>query len=359
MVALARSDEVDASGFDINDSRQQLADALAGCDVVYHLAGINRPQDPSDFWAGNARFTAELSNMLVAKGSRPLVVFASSTQAELDNAYGRSKLEAERELADWSEYSGGSVVVFRLPNVFGKWCRPNYNSVVATFCHRIARDLPIRVDDPRANLRLAYVDDVVRALLDAAGTEARGCRFGAVHPVVELTVGELAAQIRALHDACHSPDVPDLATPFARALFATYLSYLEADDRAFSFDLRSDDRGDLAELLREPHGGQVFVSRTRPGVTRGNHYHDTKVERFMVIVGEGLIRLRDLGSASIEEYRVSGNAPQAVIIPPGVTHSIQNTGDVDLVTLFWADEVFDPEQPDTYFEPVMRDQESP
>ena len=357
MVALGRLDDVEAIAFDVDDPAEALWAALAGADVVYHLAGVNRPKDPAEFQTGNAGFTEELCRRMDAAGARPAVVFASSIQAELDNPYGASKLAAERVLTAWARDGGGPVAVFRLPNVFGKWGRPSYNSVLATFCHNIARGLPIRVDDPDAAVKLVHVDDVVAAFLRALEAPPRGVERRTVTPVTETTVGELAARVQAIRAAQHSPDLPDLSEHFTRALFSTYLSYLEPEDLAFDLDVRADERGDLAELVREPHAGQIFVSRTHPGITRGNHYHDTKVERFMVIEGEGLVRLRRLGGDDVLEYRVSGAAPQAVIIPPGTVHSIENVGPTEMVTLFWAGEVFDPSRPDTYFEPVLRGEE--
>jgi UDP-2-acetamido-2,6-beta-L-arabino-hexul-4-ose reductase len=244
--------------------------------------------------------------------------------------------------------------VFRLPNVFGKWGRPSYNSVVTTFCHHTAHGLPLRVDDPGSPLKLIHVDDVVAAFLRTLDAPPRGVERGVVSPVVETTVGELASHVQAFRAAQHSPDLPDLSDRFTRALFSTYLSYLEPGDLTFSLDAHADERGDLAELLREVHAGQVFASRTHPGITRGNHYHDTKVERFMVIEGEGMVRLRSLGADDVLEYRVSGAAPRAVIIPPGTVHSIENVGRGVMVTLFWAVEAFDPGRPDTYHEAVLR-----
>jgi len=357
MVALGRRDDVEAAGFDVDDSPEALRAVLPGVDVVYHLAGVNRPQDSAEFRTGNVDFTAQLCSHMNEAGARPAVVFASSTQAELDNPYGASKLAAEDVLAAWSCSGGGEVAVFRLPNVFGKWGRPSYNSVVITFCHKVAHGLPIRVDDPDAAMRLVHVDDVVAAFLQVLEAPPRGVERRMVTPVTEITVGELAARVQAFRAAQHSPDLPDLSGHFARALFSTYLSYLEPEELVFRLNLRADERGDLAELIREPHAGQIFVSRTHSGITRGNHYHDTKVERFMVIAGEGLVRLRPLGGDEAREYRVSGDAPRAVIIPPGTVHSIENVGSTEMVTLFWAGEVFDPARPDTYYERVLREEE--
>jgi len=353
MVALHRRDDVEPTGFDLDDPVESLRMALPGADVVYHLAGVNRPQDPAEFQSGNAGFTAELCRLMDEVAARPVVVFASSVQAEQSNAYGSSKLAAEGVLAAWSRDGGARVVVFRLPNVFGKWGRPSYNSVVATFCHNIAHGLPIRVDDPDAAMKLVHVDDVVNAFLQVLEEPPRGVEHRTVTPVTEVTVGELAAQVQAFRAAQRSPDLPDLSGRFARALFSTYLSYLEPQELSFHFDVRVDERGRLAELVREPHAGQVFVSRTHPGVTRGNHYHDTKVERFMVIEGDGIVRLRLLGDGDVREYPVSGSTLEAVIIPPGTVHSIENVGQAEMITLFWASEVFDQERPDTYYEQVL------
>jgi UDP-2-acetamido-2,6-beta-L-arabino-hexul-4-ose reductase len=359
MVALGRHDGVEALAFDSDDPPAALWAALAGADVLFHLAGVNRPEDPSEFQSGNAGFTEELCRRMEEVGGRPVVVFASSIQAELDNPYGASKLEAERVLGAWSDAGGGPVAVFRLPNVFGKWGRPNYNSVVATFCHDIAHGLPIRVDDPDAEVALIHVDDVVAAFVHVLEAPPRGLERRTAEPVVRTTVGELAACIRAFRQAQHSPDLPDLSRRFTRALFSTYLSYLDPEDLGFRLGDRADERGNLTELVREEHSGQIFASRTHPGVTRGNHYHDTKVERFMVVEGDGLVRLRLLGGEAVREFHVSGSEPQAVIIPPGTVHSIENVGRTEMVTVFWAFEPFDPDRPDTYFEPVLLPGEDP
>jgi UDP-2-acetamido-2,6-beta-L-arabino-hexul-4-ose reductase len=359
MVALGRLDDVEARAFDLNDQAETLWSALGEADVVYHLAGINRPRDPVEFQTGNVDFTAELCRRMDEAGARPAVVFASSIQAELDNAYGASKLAAESMLADWTRGGGGPVAVFRLPNVFGKWSRPNYNSVVGTFCHNVAHGIPIRIDDPDAPVKLVHIEDVVAAFLDVLETPPQGVEHRTVTPTTETTVGELAARVQGFRATQHSPDLPDLSGHFMRSLYSTYLSYLEPEELVFCLDVRADERGDLAELVREAHAGQVFASRTHPGITRGNHYHDTKVERFMVIEGAGCVRLRPLGSNSVIEIPLSGAFPQGVIIPPGTVHSIENVGGTEMVTLFWAAEVFDPERPDTYYEPVLSGGEKP
>lgn len=352
MVALRRLGDVDAAGFDVADDCESLSASLAGADMVFHLAGVNRPQDPADFQTGNVDFTAELCRRMDQVEARAPVVFASSIQAERDNPYGRSKLAAEAVLASWARESGGAVTIFRLPNVFGKWGRPDFNSVVATFCHNVARGLPIRIDDPAAVVQVVHVDDVVAAFLEVLAAPPSCLQRRTVAPVAETTVGELAARIRSFRERQHSADLPDLSNRFDRVLYSTYLSYLEPQDLAFDLGVRADARGYLAELVREPHAGQIFVSRTLPGITRGDHYHDVKIERFMVVEGEGVVRLRTIGDDRVREYRVDGAAPRAVIIPPGTVHSIENVGAGEMITLFWADEVFDPDRPDTYAESV-------
>ena len=359
LTALGRRGDVDTRAFDVDDPPEALRAALVQVDTVFHLAGVNRPQDPAEFQVGNVDFTRRLCEYLHESGARPTVVFASSIQAELDNPYGASKAAAEGVLAAWARSGGGPVAIFRLPNVFGKWGRPNYNSVVSTFCHNVAHGLPLRVDDPESSLKLIHVDDVVTAFLRTLDAPPLDVERRVVAPITETTVGELASRVRAFRVVQHAPDVPDLSDRFTRALFSTYLSYLRPADLAFDFDTHVDERGELAELLREIHAGQVFVSRTNPGITRGNHYHDIKVERFVVIEGEGVVRLRALGEDEVHEYRVSGAVPQAVIIPPGTAHSIQNVGQGVMVTLFWATEVFDPDRPDTYYEAVLPSGEQP
>jgi UDP-2-acetamido-2,6-beta-L-arabino-hexul-4-ose reductase len=358
-VALSRRDDVALFAFDVEAGERELAAALAGCDLVYHLAGVNRPPDPAAFEAVNADFTRHVCSLLEANPRRPHVLLSSSTQAALDNGYGRSKLAAEVALADWAQAGHGSVAIYRLPGVFGKWCKPEYNSVVATFCHNTARDLPIRIDDAASSVALVYVGDVVGHFVSLLDRPPSGCERRQVDPEFQTTVGELADLIAGFRAAQQAADLPDLGSPFVRRLHATYLSYLDPAELGFNLNLKRDGRGELAELLRQPHAGQVFFSRTRPGITRGNHYHDSKTERFIVLDGEGIVRLRRLGSHDVLEYAVSGESPRPVIIPPGYAHSIENVGAGDMLTLFWASEVFDPGQADTYHLPVVPDEEAP
>jgi UDP-2-acetamido-2,6-beta-L-arabino-hexul-4-ose reductase len=326
-----------------------LGEAAARADVVFHLAGVNRPERPEEFEQGNARLTGELCAALEAAGRRARVVLTSSIQVDLDNAYGRSKLGAERELEAYCRRTGAEGVVHRLKNLFGKWCRPNYNSVTATFCHNVARGLPLQISNPANVVDLTYVDDVVTAFLtelDAPG--GTGFRLAPPLRSHRTTLGELAATVESFRDHRRTLVLPDYSSAFVRALYATYLSYLAPDAFAYTLDVKRDDRGSLAEFVKAPALGQIFLSRTKPGITRGHHFHHTKTEKFMVVQGEAVIRFRQIHGDEVLEYPVRGDEYRVVDIPPGYTHSIENVGTGELVTLFWASEVFDPHRPDTH-----------
>lgn len=354
MAHLARRDDVAAIGYDL-DTDTDLAEAIRQADFVFHLAGVNRPPDPTDFETGNRGLTEQVCDLAARCERPPAVVLSSSIQAELDNPYGASKLGAEEEVRRYAERTGAQAVAFRLPNVFGKWSRPNYNSAVATFCHNIARDLPITVSDPARELQLVYIDDVVdafTALLDTP--DASGFRYGSVKPVYRITLGELVERIRALRRSREDLMLLDLSARLNRCLMATYNSFLPEEELAYDLQQRTDPRGTLAEFLKTPGAGQIFVSTTKPGIIRGNHYHHTKVEKFLVLAGDAEIRLRRIGADEVRRIRVSGSSLRVVDILPGHTHCIQNVGQADMVTLFWASEVFDPDRPDTYYEEVDR-----
>jgi len=335
--------------FDQENSVEELKQWALEADVIFHLAGVNRPQDPLDFEKGNAGLTEQLCQFLQKNGRAPKIVFSSSIQAELDNPYGASKAKAESTLRNFAAETGACIRIYRLKNLFGKWCRPNYNSVTATFCHNIANDLPIAISDPARELELSYVDDVVDGFLSEingpqttgeAGTEIRSYR---------IQLGDLAGRIQAFHEIRATLTLPDFADLFNQAIYATYLSYLPQAALQQNLEIRSDARGSLAEFIKQEHFGQIFVSRTKPGVTRGNHYHHTKTEKFFVVEGNGLIRMRCIEGGPIREYPVIGSAYQVINIPPGFTHSITNIGKGEMVTLFWSSEMFDPNRPDTYF----------
>jgi UDP-2-acetamido-2,6-beta-L-arabino-hexul-4-ose reductase len=334
------------------DSAEVLKKSLLEADVIFHLAGVNRPQDPSEFETGNAGLTDRLCQLLRELGRSPRIVFSSSIQAEATNPYGASKARAEDVLRQFSTDTGACVRIYRLKNLFGKWCQPNYNSVVATFCHNIANDLPISVSDPARVVELSYVDDVVDAFLaEVDGRQISG-PAGADIQSYRIQLGDLAGRIQAFHEMRATLTLPDFAEWFNRALYATYLSYVPFAARQHNLEIKSDARGSLAEFIKEKHFGQIFVSRTKPGVTRGNHYHHTKTEKFLVVEGNGLIRMRAIEGGPVEEYSVTGNAYQVVDIPPGFTHSITNVGTKEMVTLFWSSEMFDQNRPDTYYLPV-------
>lgn len=334
------------------DSAEDLRNWLLEADVVFHLAGVNRPQSPIDFESGNAGLTEQLCQFLREGRRSPKIVFSSSVQAELNNPYGASKVKAEKALQEFASETGACVRIYRLKNLFGKWCRPNYNSVTATFCHNIANDLPIAVSDPAREVELSYVDDVVAAFLAEIDGQQAGGEAGKDIPSYHIQLGDLAGRIQEFHETRTTLTMPDFSDCFNRALYATYLSYVAPAARGYNLEIRSDPRGSLAEFIKQQHFGQIFVSRTRPGVTRGNHYHHTKTEKFFVVEGDGLIRMRAVEGGPVEAYLVTGSAYRVIDIPPGFTHSIANVGTGEMVTLFWSSEMFDPNRPDTYYLPV-------
>ena len=342
-------------GFDRDDSWEALAAGLDEADFVFHLAGINRPDSEQEFISGNVGLTQQICDQLLQRGRAVPLLLSSSIQATLDNPYGRSKAEAEVVVADYARQSGAAVRIYRLANIFGKWSRPNYNSVVATFCYNIARDLPITISDPTRQLTLVYVDDVMRHFVGELATahESGGVQQCAAAPVAQITLGELAARLREFRAVRSTLQMPDFGDPLIGKLYATYLSYLPQDAFAYELDRKCDNRGCLAEFVKLPAFGQIFVSRTAPGVTRGNHYHHTKTEKFLVLEGEACVRFRRIDDDAVIEYRVTGSDMRVVDIPPGYTHSLENSGASELVTLFWASEIFDPGQPDTAFLPVL------
>lgn len=338
-----------------DSTREELERWCADCDFVFHLAGVNRPDDPAEFAAGNVGFTARLLETLKKQGNPCPVVLSGSVQAERDTEYGKSKRKAEELVFAYGEESGAPVLVYRLPNLFGKWCRPNYNSVVATFCHSAAHGLPLRVDEPEKELTLVYIDDLVKELIRAlqGRPHKKEDGFCAVPVTSQITVGRLAETIGSFARLNDALAVPRLDDPLTKKLYATYLTYLSPENFIRDLKAHGDHRGSFAELLRTPDRGQVSVSVTRPGRTRGNHWHHTKHETFVVVHGHGLIRLRQVGQSEVVEFEVSGERLQAVEMIPGYSHSMVNLSDSeDLVALIWANEPFDPARPDTYMQEV-------
>lgn len=347
-VALAETPGIAVLPITRGSSRRELLDAAAQADAVIHLAGVNRPQDPVEFSVGNADFTASLCEALAASGRAVPVAFASSIQAERENPYGRSKRQAEAHLAAYGQRSGAPVAIYRLVNVFGKWSRPHYNSAVATFCHNIARDLPIRIDDAAAELRLVYVDDVVAEFRRFLADSGRGVRLAEVGPIYSTTVGELAAQIEAFRRARTSLVTERVGAGLIRALYATYVSFLPPEAFSYGVPKYGDARGLFVEMLKTPDCGQFSFFTAHPGVTRGGHYHHSKTEKFLVIKGRARYRFRHLLTDETFELESCGEEPLVVDTIPGWAHDITNIGDEELVVMLWANEVFDRQRPDTY-----------
>ena len=341
--------------FDIDTPKEQLAGYCANADFVFHLAGVNRPENPDDFMTGNFGFTSELLSELEKCESRAPIMISSSIQAALDNPYGRSKKAGEDLIFAYGREHGVKTLVYRFPNLFGKWCRPNYNSAVATFCHNIAHGLPITVNDRNHMMTLCYVDDVVDELIRAlCGGENRQGEYCAVPVEHKITLGEIADLLYSFRASRETKFVPDMTEGgFAKKLYSTYLTYLDPADFAYKLRMNCDARGSFTEILRTKNAGQFSVNISKPGITKGNHWHNTKNEKFVVVSGHGLIKLRKIGSDEVTSCEVSGEDITVVDMIPGYTHSIINLSDTeDLVTFMWCNECFDPERPDTFFEEV-------
>ena len=339
--------------YDIDTDPSELDRFVKDCDFVFHLAGVNRPKDESEFMTGNFGFTDTLLKKLKENGNKAPVLITSSIQAELDNPYGKSKKAGEELMFSYSAQTGAPVYVYRLPNVFGKWCRPNYNSAVATFCNNIAAGLPIRVNDASVVMNLVYIDDVVSEFINALEGRANIVgRYGAVPTVHTTTLGHIVEIIKSFKESRKKLELPRLDDALESKLYSTYLSYLPKDDLAYPLKMNIDERGSFTEFIRTPDRGQVSVNISHPGITKGNHWHHSKNEKFLVVKGRGCISFRKYGTEEIIDYHVSGDELTVVDIPTGYTHCITNEGDEDMVTVMWANEAFDPDKPDTYYEPV-------
>lgn len=336
---------------DIDTPAEVLKEYCKDCSIVFHLAGINRPKEEKEFTEGNLDSLTQLISFLKEQGNLCPVVLSSSTQAALDNPYGISKRQAEDILKKYADETGQKVFIFRFPGLFGKWCRPNYNSVVATFCYNTANDIELRIDDPDKEIALAYIDDVVRVLVDCiSGVASRDLeKFCKVEPVYFVTLKKLAYTLQSFKQSREGLFTPELSDSFTEKLYATYLSYLPKDKFSYPLTTHSDERGSFTEIIRTRDSGQFSVNISKPHITKGNHWHHTKNEKFCVVSGTGVIRFRKLGSDEVIEYFVSGDKMEVVDIPTGYTHNIENLGDTDMITFMWASEVFDPNNPDTYF----------
>ncbi|MDY4489459.1 MAG: NAD-dependent epimerase/dehydratase family protein [Candidatus Faecousia sp.] len=358
--------------YDKDSPRELLEEGCRRADFVFNLAGVNRPQNPEEFMQGNFGFASTLLSTLKKYGNTCPVMLSSSIQATLvgryaQGEYGRSKKAGEELFFSYGEQTHAKVLVYRFPNLFGKWCRPNYNSVVATFCYNYAHDLPITVNDPKAELEMLYIDDLVEEMLDALEGREHRCEFEGVKTVMSpegrycaapithfVTLGEIVALLDAFRDQPKSLMMPQIPNgSFAKKLYSTYLSYLPKEKAAFPLKMNIDARGSFTELLKTEHCGQFSVNISKPGVTKGQHWHRSKWEFFIVVSGTGLIQQRKLGTKEVLEFPVSGENIQAVHMLPGYTHNIINLSDSeDLVTLMWANECFDPGKPDTFYEAV-------
>ncbi len=358
--------------YDIDSTPEQLDDYCRKADFVFNLAGVNRPQNPEEFMQGNFGFASTLLDTLKKYGNRCPVMLSSSIQATLvgryaDGDYGKSKKAGEELFFEYGTNSGAKVLVYRFPNLFGKWCRPNYNSAVATFCNNIANDLPITVNDRSTQLELLYIDDLVDEMVAALKGEEHHCEFDGVDTVLckdgrycaapithKVTLGEIVDLLELFNKQPSTLVVPEIPNDsFAKKLYSTYLSYLPKEKTSFKLKMNIDARGSFTELLRSEKCGQVSVNISKPGITKGEHWHNTKWEFFIVVSGHGLIQERKIGSDEIIEFEVSGENIEAIHMLPGYTHNIINLSDTeDLVTVMWANEAFDPAHPDTFFEKV-------
>jgi UDP-2-acetamido-2,6-beta-L-arabino-hexul-4-ose reductase len=365
---LAELGQADVACITLDTPADAMQAALGGADFVFHLAGVNRPQDPAEFVTGNTGLTQTVCAALTAAGRLATIVLASSTQAAQDNPYGRSKLAAEEAVCSYGAATGAPVHVFRLPNVFGKWCKPNYNSAVATFCHNIARGLPIAVNDPAAPVTLVYVDDVIERFVQVMNasviaSEARqsmnpaaiDCRaslamtaFATVTPQYITTVGELARLIQSFKESRATLMTERVGTGLVRALYATYVSYLPVESFAYALPAHADPRGTFVEMLKTPDCGQFSFLTAQPGATRGGHYHHSKTEKFLVIKGQARFKFRHMQTGQTHELFTCGDKPEVVETVPGWTHDITNIGTEEMFVLLWANEVFNRERPDTF-----------
>jgi len=332
--------------FDVDSDTSTLEKYIKKSDFTFHLAGVNRPTNPCDFYKGNVTLTETIIELIEANNLTTPLLFSSTTQVGNGSDYAKSKELAEKHVSEFAKRNGSKVYIYQLPGVFGKWCRPNYNSVVATFCHNIARDLPITVNDPRIELTLTYIDDITDVFMKVLEGDIQ-------EPVsYKVTLGSIVQLLESFRDSRNTLSVPTVSDSFSKKLHATYLSYLPKDHFSYPLKMNFDERGSFTEILRTIHHGQFSVNIIKPNIVKGNHWHHTKNEKFLVVSGEGVIRFRNIkpfGENEILEYHVSGKDMEVVDIPPGYTHNIANTGNTDLVTFMWCNEPFNPDRPDTIF----------
>jgi len=339
--------DIQVATYTRKNSTQDLEELIKGADCIVHLAGENRPKDEKDFDVVNVGLTASICDVVRSSGKNIPIILASSTQAEINNAYGKSKLDAEVAVKALEIDTGCPVHVYRLPGVFGKWCKPHYNSVVATFCHNISHDLPIQVNDPSFELSLIYIDDVVEEFVEVIQGERKGKKKPSVQPEYKIKLGDLADQIKIFRESRNSLITEEVGSGFIRKLYSTYLSYLSPEQFAYSIPSYGDERGMFAEILKTKDSGQFSFFTAGPGVTRGGHYHHSKTEKFLVVQGEARFGFRHVISEETYEIVVTGKDLKIVETVPGWSHDITNIGTEEMIVMLWANEIFDPDNPDT------------
>jgi len=345
---LGERKDIEVQRFTHEDDVARLSEMMPEVDFVFHLAGVNRPQNQQEFKTGNTDLTRALCDAIKASCKRVPVLYTSSSQAEVDNPYGESKRGAEQALLELASKHGSAVHLFRLPNVFGKWARPNYNSAVATFCHNIARGLPIQINDPQVRINLVYIDDVITQFVAVMDGHLAGTPFVSVEPPYSISVGELAEQLQAFRHSRTSLVSEPVGVGFVRALYSTYVSYLPPKNFTYQVPKHGDSRGVFVEMLKTRDSGQFSYFTAHPGITRGGHYHHSKTEKFLVIKGNACFRFRHIVSGAFHELFTTSEQPEIVETVPGWTHDITNVGEEEMIVMLWANEVFDRERPDTY-----------
>ncbi len=341
--------------YDIDTKEELLEEYCKDCEFIFNLAGVNRPKDEKEFLEGNFGFVSNLLKYLKKYNNTCPIMNSSSTQALINNPYGNSKKMGENLFFEYGKESGAKIYVYRFPNVFGKWSKPNYNSAIATFCNNISHDIPIQVNDENTKLKLVYIDDVMEELISALKGQPSMDKDGYCFVPVsyEVTLGEIVNLLYSFKESRDNLYIPDVTKEsFSKKLYSTYLSFLPTDKFSYPLKMNADERGSFTEILKSSERGQFSVNISKPGITKGNHWHHTKNEKFVVVSGQGIIRFRKIGTNEIIEYNVSGDNIEVVDIPTGFTHNIINKGDTDLVTFMWCNECFDKEKPDTYFEKV-------
>ena len=358
VATLNQNEKYNVIEIDRDNSKEELNKAVLEADFIYHLAGINRPETEEEFFEGNSGLTGEIVNILKENHKNMPIVITSSTHAELDNAYGRSKKLSEEALLEYSINTKANVFIYRFPNVFGKWCRPNYNSAVATFCNNIASGKEVWINDRNIELTLVYIDDVIRCLIKNLENNETLSGYTKVDIEHKVTLGQVVDLLNEFRESRTTLQISDMSDEFTKKLYSTYLSYIPEDEFKYELKMNVDDRGSFTEFIKRKEMGQVSVNISKAGITKGNHWHHTKNEKFMVVSGKGVIKFRKIDEEKVIEYKVNGEKLEVVDIPVGYTHSIINTGEMDMVTIMWVNESFNPKVPDTIFLEVEKNEKA-